>query len=77
MKDFKLKVSSWEVREKDGEKTVAGVYVVTLGGKEIAKQAFNGDYGSCKIVIPPEILVKINAMDAEIKQAIINNYQGE
>jgi len=74
---MEIVVKKWYVEEdeKTKVKTVAGVYEVRSGKEVIASQTFNGSsYGSADIPLPPEIMVKVNAIDEEIRQAIVDNF---
>ena len=72
--EITLQLKDWHMSREEGKQaTIAGTYAVMMAGKEISTSIFNGAYGT-QIDIPPEILVKINEIDAEIHQAIIDNF---
>ena len=73
--DVEIVVKDWGVKEKeDKSKTIAGSYAVRMLGKDVATQAFNSGYGSTDIPIPAKLMAKLEDIDAEIKQVIIENY---
>ncbi len=74
--NIEIVISNWNVITKeDKSKTVAGEYQVNKNGKEVAKQSFNDGYNNTPIAIPAEIMVKLEAIDKEIKKAIVDNFE--
>jgi hypothetical protein len=76
---LKVDVKSWRVEVSEdektkGEKRIAGTYRVMSGATEVAKQSFNGGYGSVSVPMPPELLAKAMALDEEIRAAVANHY---
>ena len=73
--ELEIKTKSWQlVREEGKPATIGGEYVVEMAGKIVSTTSFNTQYDSTVIKIPPELLSKINDIDVEVKQAIIDNF---
>ena len=73
--ETELVIKDWRIREKDDKtRTITGTYDVRLGGKKIASQEFNAQYGGVDIAIPAAIMAKVEEIDAEVKAAILDSY---
>ncbi|KKN75887.1 hypothetical protein LCGC14_0375950 [marine sediment metagenome] len=72
---MKIEAKSWRYGEDDeGEKKLGGTYVVKCGKTEVAEKNFNLGYSNTPIKFPAALLAKIEAIDAEVCQAITNNF---
>jgi hypothetical protein len=67
--EVKLSLKDWKVVQDSETKLpkVAGKYVVLMGEKEIATQAFNDGYGSKEIPFTGDAMRAIMAAEKEIK----------
>ena len=77
--ELKITAKSWRYAFKDEDKTeigrtICGTYAVMMGDKIIAEKTFNSGYGSVDMALPAELMVKVEALDAEIKQAIVESF---
>ena len=75
--EMRIELKSWKCVEKDkGEgKTVAGAFSVKCGDETVATRDFNQGYGNMTIAIPAAVMVKVEEIDKEIKQIVINNFR--
>ncbi|MDD5458367.1 MAG: hypothetical protein PHF37_03135 [Phycisphaerae bacterium] len=69
-----IHVVSWQVAERSRQKIIIGNYEVRVGGVVAAKTSFNDGYDSIEVQIPNALMAKIEAIDAEVRQAVIDNF---
>jgi len=73
---LKIETKSWKLTTNDdGQKIIAGEYEVKCGKEVVASKSFNDGYGCIKIVIPATIVAKVEALDVEIRQTIIDSFE--
>jgi len=77
--ELRIETKTWSLITKDknkgGGKTIGGTFAVKCGPAEVATKAFNDEsYGAVEIAIPPELLVKVNEIDAEVRRIIEDNF---
>lgn len=73
--EVQIVVSEWKlVQEEKKQPIIRGKYDVRVGGQTIASQTFNENYVGVPITIPAELMAKVEALSAEIKDVIVKNY---
>jgi len=77
--EMDIVIKEWKVKTGDNkQKTIGGIYQVRLGNQVVSESTFNDvgvwGYQTTDINIPPEIMVEVEAIDAKVKQAIIDNF---
>lgn len=71
---LKIETKSWKLMEKEGQKIIAGSYVIKSANVEVASKDFNDGYGSINIPIPASVVAKAEELDKEVKKAIEDNF---
>jgi hypothetical protein len=73
--ELQMVAKSWKyITDDKGRRKIAGTYAVKCGSKEIATKEFNDGYSSVEINFPATLEAKIEAIDAEVRQAIIDSF---
>lgn len=55
-------------------KTIGGTYQVKMNSLVVSESSFNDGYQTTDINIPADILLEVEAIDAKVRQAIIDNF---
>ena len=75
MPEMRIEAKEWKMTTDDkGVKKIAGEYTVKCGATEVAKEDFNQGYSGTTINFPTALLAKIEAIDAEVRQAVVDNF---
>jgi len=73
--EMEIVVSEWKIKISDKkQKTIAGKYQVKIGTAVISESEFNDGYNSTDIMIPAELIAKVEAIDTLVKDAIVKNF---
>lgn len=64
-------LKKWFVKSKDDKmKVIAGEYAVMCGSTEVVKREFNDGYSCTAIAFPTELLVRIEALEDEVRKHV-------
>jgi hypothetical protein len=75
--EMDIVIKEWKMITKDTkQKTIGGTYQVKMGNTVVSESTFNDGYQTTDISIPADILAKVEAFDAELREAIIKNFTG-
>ncbi len=76
--NLRIETESWKLKTNDeGQKIISGSYAVKLGKEVVATKTFNDGYGAMNVTIPASIVAKAEALDIEIREAIVKSFEGE
>lgn len=73
----RINLNEWRIKEVDGDKKICGEFEIKAGATVIAKQAFNDGWNNTKVPFSPELMIKVNALTAEIERELTKNFVGE
>ena len=73
--EVKIVTKKWKLDTDDnGTKKISGEYEIKCGASKIAESTFNGSYSSTTAIsFPVELMTEVEALDAKVRQAIIDN----
>jgi len=73
--ELKIEIKEWKVGKTDNnQKIIGGEYEIKCGNSVVATADFNLGYNATKIPIPAKLMAKIEAIDDEVRQAIVDNF---
>lgn len=75
--EFTIDLKSWKVVTDDGQRKIAGEFVVKAGAMEVASKSFNEGYGYAKIVFPTELQLEAEKLTEKIAAVIMKTYTGK
>ena len=75
--DFSIELKKWSIILDEGQRKIAGEFVVMAGATEVAQKNFNEGWNCAKVVFPTELMVKAEALTAEIKAHITKTFTGK
>lgn len=73
----RINLNEWRVKEINGDKKICGSFEIKAGATVIATQAFNDGWNNTGVPFSPELMIKVNALTAEIAAEITKNFVGE
>lgn len=75
--ELRIETKSWKLTtsEEGGQKIIAGTYAVKCGKETVAEKGFNDGYGAISITIPASIVAKVEEIDDEIRQTIVESFE--
>ena len=74
MVEVNIVVIKWSVVEKNKQKTIGGTYEVRCGTAVLSTSNFNDSYSSTEVSIPATLMTEVEAIDAKVRQAIVDNF---
>jgi len=71
-----IDVQDWKFKQTESGRTIVGNFVIKNGTTVIAKQSFNEEYATSKILFSSELMIEIERINQRIVDEITKNFIG-